>query len=75
MNVINEHPIVSATFHGHEHVLTWTHMDNTRVSSLTRSYEQFVTSPAGTTSYSQTIYPERVDYAYTDLLEDELKSL
>ncbi len=53
MNVINNHPIVSATFHGHEHVMTWTHMDNTRVSDLTRSYEEFVTSPAGASSYTE----------------------
>ena len=72
ISVINNHPIVSATFHGHEHVLAWTHMDNTRVSGLTRSYEQFDTSPSGASSYSQTIFPDRVDYAYTDMAEDDL---
>ena len=71
MNVINNHPIVSATFHGHEHVLTWTHMDNTRVSDLTRSYEEFVTSPAGASSYTSDVYPARVDYVYPDMAPDD----
>ncbi len=31
VNLLNKHPIVSATFHGHEHVLGWVHMDHTRV--------------------------------------------
>ncbi|MBI5944540.1 MAG: right-handed parallel beta-helix repeat-containing protein [Chloroflexi bacterium] len=67
MTIINNHPIVTATFHGHEHVLSWTHMDSTRVAGLTRSYEQFVTSPAGGTSYYPYLYPDRVDYAYSDM--------
>jgi parallel beta-helix repeat protein len=70
MDVINNHPIVSATFHGHEHVLAWTHMDNTRDSELTRSYEQFVTSPAGASSYDDLIYPDRVD-AYATMADDD----
>ncbi len=72
MEVINNHPIVSATFHEHEHVLYWTHMDNTRVSGLTRSYEEFGTSPSGASSYSSTIMPERVDYTYTNMAEDDV---
>ncbi len=71
MTVINNHPIVSATFHGHEHVMTWTHMDNTRVSDLTRSYEEFVTSPAGASSYTNEVYPGRVDYVYPDMAPDD----
>jgi len=71
MTVINNHPIVSATFHGHEHVLTWTHMDNTRDSVLTRSYEEFVTSPAGASSYTSDVYPDRVDYVYPDMAPDD----
>ena len=67
MTIINNHPIVSATFHGHEHVLSWTHMDNTRVSGLTRSYEQFITSPAGGVTYNEYVYPDRVDYVYPDM--------
>jgi hypothetical protein len=55
---------VSATFHGHEHVLGWVHMDNTRVSSLTHPYEQFFTSPSGGGSYTSYLYPARMDYNY-----------
>ena len=62
VNLINKHPVVSATFHGHEHILSWTHMDNARVPSLTRSYEEFFTSPAATYTYNSYIYPNRVDY-------------
>ena len=67
MSIINNHPIVSATFHGHEHVLSWTHMDNTRVAGLTCSYEQFITSPAGGATYNEYVYPDRVDYYYPDM--------
>ncbi len=67
INLINKHPIVSATFHGHEHILAWIHMDNTRVSGLTRSYEEFFTSPAGGGSYNQYLYPNRVDYYYPNM--------
>lgn len=61
ISVINKHPIVSATFHGHEHILAWTHMSNNRVSSLTNQYEQFITSSSGN-PYSFTPYPARMDY-------------
>ncbi len=67
VSVINKHPIVSATFHGHEHVLGWTHMDNTRVAGLTGSYEQFMTSPAGGWTYNKYLYPNRMDYTYLDM--------
>jgi parallel beta-helix repeat protein len=67
VTIINNHPIVSATFHGHEQVLSWTHMDSTRVAGLTRSYEEFITSPSGGSTYNQYIYPERVDYFYPDM--------
>jgi hypothetical protein len=61
VTIVNKHPIVSATFHGHEHVLGWVHMDNTRVPTLTHPYEEFITSPAGL-PYGLTIYPARFDY-------------
>ena len=67
VSIMNAHPIVSATFHGHEHVLGWTHMDNTRVAGLTRSYEQFITSPAGGASYIEYLFPDRMDYVYPDM--------
>jgi hypothetical protein len=64
VTIINKHPIVTATFHGHEHILGWVHMDNTRVSTLTRSYEEFITSPSGGYTYNSYIYPNRMDYYY-----------
>jgi 3',5'-cyclic AMP phosphodiesterase CpdA len=67
VTMLNKHPIVSATFHGHEHILAWIHMDSSRVSSLTHPYESFFTSPSGGGSYNGYIYPARVDYYYTPM--------
>ncbi len=68
VNIINKHPILTATFHGHEHILGWTHMDSSRVSGLNSSYEQFVTSPSTTwNSYNKYVYPARLDYYYPDV--------
>jgi hypothetical protein len=67
IDVVNKHPIVSATFHGHEHILGWVHMDGSRISNLTHSYEEFLTSPAGSETYSDFLIPARVDYAYMDM--------
>jgi hypothetical protein len=63
ITLINNHPIVSATFHGHEHVLGHVHMDNTRLAALTNPYEEFFTSSAAG-PYSLTIYPDRIDDNY-----------
>ena len=63
ITVVNKHPIVAATFDGHEHLLAWTHMDSSRVASLTHPYEQFLTSPSGSGTYNQYLYSSRVDYA------------
>ena len=67
VSVINRHPIVSATFHGHEHILGWTHMDNSRVAGLTGRFEQFITSPSGGWTYNSYLFPNRMDYAYMDM--------
>lgn len=59
--VINQHPIVSATFHGHEHLYAYTHIDSTRIPEVTHEFEQFVTGSAGagpTGSWK----PARTDY-------------
>ena len=64
ITLVNKHPIVSATFHGHEHVLGHVHMDSTRVSSLTHPYEEFFTSSAGLPD-SFTMYSSRIDDNYT----------
>jgi len=62
IDVINRHPIVSATFHGHEHILGWVHMSNTRISGLSHDYEEFITSPSGQGTYNEYLFPERMDY-------------
>jgi hypothetical protein len=62
INLINKHPIVSATFHGHEHILGWVHMSNARVSGLTHAYEEFLTSPSGSGTYNSNLIPARMDY-------------
>lgn len=67
VNVINKHPIVSAFFHGHEHILGWVHMDDARVEGLTGNFEEFITSPAGGWTYNDFLYPERMDYFYPDM--------
>lgn len=64
IEILNQHPIVSATFHGHDHVLGWVHLDRTRLTGLQQPYEQFLTSPAGGFTYNAHIYPERIDYFY-----------
>jgi hypothetical protein len=67
-DIINKYPIVSATFHGHEHILSWTHINSTRVPGLTHEYEEFFTSSSGE-PYSFTPYPARMDhYNYSSSL-------
>jgi hypothetical protein len=62
INLINKYPIVSATFHGHEHILGWVHMSKARVSGLTHEYEEFLTSPSGSSTYNSYLFPDRMDY-------------
>jgi hypothetical protein len=64
ITVVNNHPIVSATFHGHEHVLGHVHMDNTRVTTLTHPYEEFFTSSAGL-PMNPNVKAARIDDNYT----------
>jgi 3',5'-cyclic AMP phosphodiesterase CpdA len=45
--VLNSHPIVSATLHGHEHVLAYVHIDATRITNVTHPFEEFVSGGAG----------------------------
>ena len=42
-------------------------MDNTRLAGLTGSFEQFITSPAGGTTYNASLFPARMDYTYLDM--------
>ena len=64
ISVINKHPIVSAFFHGHEHILGWTHIDNTRLAAVAGNFEEFLTSSSGSTNYNSYLYPARMDYTY-----------
>ncbi len=68
ITVFNKHPIVSATFHGHEHILGWVHMDNSRVTGITHPYEEFISSSSTVyNSYNEYMYPARMDYYYPDV--------
>jgi 3',5'-cyclic AMP phosphodiesterase CpdA len=50
--LVNRHPIVSATFHGHEHLFAYVHMDRSRVANLAHEFEQFITGAAGAPLYA-----------------------
>ncbi|HEY9246263.1 MAG TPA: chitobiase/beta-hexosaminidase C-terminal domain-containing protein, partial [Candidatus Methanoperedens sp.] len=60
ISVLNKHPIVSAAFFGHEHVVTYTHIDSSRIPAITHPFEQFVSGSAGATPY--TVTQSRTDY-------------
>ncbi len=47
IDVFDRHPIVSATFHGHEHTYAHVHIDDTRIPEAIHPFEQFVTGSAG----------------------------
>jgi hypothetical protein len=50
IRVLNKHPIVSATFHGHIHTSAYVHIDNTHIPEVTHPFEEFVTGGAGARS-------------------------
>lgn len=58
--VINKHPIVTATFHGHEHMYAWSLLDQTRIPSITRPIYQFVNGNSG--GDNRTCNANRCDY-------------
>jgi hypothetical protein len=60
INVINQHPIVTATFHGHEHTYAYVHLDETRIPGITHPFEQFITGDAG--AGPSDCIPGRTDY-------------
>jgi hypothetical protein len=43
---------VSASFHGHEHVLAYTHMNAARLPGLTHDFEEIVAGTAGAPIYA-----------------------
>jgi hypothetical protein len=60
INVLSKHSIISAGFFGHEHVITYTHIDNSRISTITHPFEEFVSAGAGADLYDTNV--SRVDY-------------
>jgi hypothetical protein len=52
VTVLNSHSSIAMTFHGHEHVNAYTHLDDTRIPGLSHSFEQFVAGEAGAPPYS-----------------------
>jgi hypothetical protein len=52
ITVLNKHTIVSATFHGHEHVLAYVHIGSTRIQAVTHPFEEFVSGGAGASLYN-----------------------
>jgi hypothetical protein len=39
-------------------------MDDTRLAGLTVNFEEFLTSPSGSSTYNSDLYPARMDYTY-----------
>ncbi len=64
IDVINKHPIVAATFHGHEHVYAYTYLDNTRIPGLTHPFPQLITGDAG--AGTSACMAGRVDYCMSN---------
>ncbi|MCL5318271.1 MAG: metallophosphoesterase [Thaumarchaeota archaeon] len=54
--ITNAHPSVTAIFHGHEHVLAYTHIDSSKISGVNtnRGYEEFIMGGAGAPLYGCT---------------------
>lgn len=59
-NMLNKHKIISATFHGHEHLNAYVHMDTSRYPEISHEYEQFISGDAGAGPASAK--PERYDW-------------
>jgi hypothetical protein len=47
ISVLNKHSIVTATFHGHEHMYAYSKIDSSRISLVTHPYYQFISGNAG----------------------------
>ncbi len=64
ITALNKHPIVSASFHGHEHLITYTHINSSRISTITHPFEEFISGAAGADLYTPTA--GRYDYWLND---------
>jgi len=66
IGVLNQHHIVSATFHGHEHTNAYTYVDASRIppdsefAGVTHPFHQFVTGSAG--AEPTRCHSDRCDY-------------
>jgi len=48
---LGRHVSVSASFHGHEHNLAYSHIDSTKIAGITHQYEEFTSGGAGADLY------------------------
>jgi hypothetical protein len=64
ITVLNKHPIVSAAFFGHEHLVAYTHIDSSRISDVTHPFEEFISGAAGARLYNAEA--DRYDYWLND---------
>ncbi len=60
VTALNKHPIVSAAFFGHEHLVAYTHIDSSRIPGITHPFEEFVSGAAGAELYDAAA--NRYDY-------------
>ncbi len=67
VSILDKHPIVSASFHGHEHILGWTHPQDDKVEELTTGQDVLPTPPSDGSTYNPYLYPARMDYNYMDV--------
>jgi hypothetical protein len=67
VSVLNKHPIVSATFHGHEHILAWAHTDVDNTAGFNASFQELLTPPPGGLPNNPYPNPARMDYTYLDV--------
>jgi hypothetical protein len=61
ITVLNKHPIISAGFFGHEHVVEYTHLDSSTTPGLSCSIEQVISGGAGADLYGITA-GRKIDY-------------
>jgi hypothetical protein len=47
VGILNKHPIVSASFHGHSHLQGYAHLDVSRIPEVTHPFEHFISGGAG----------------------------
>jgi hypothetical protein len=71
INILDKYPKVSATFHGHEHLLNYTHLDSTRNPNIDNPFEHFISGAAGMQyndlgGMGYLCHPNRYDYFMTD---------